>query len=199
MTRESFEIYFRHLREGGVIAVTSHNDYYDASSLLRGMADLFGAKVACIPTVKTADCDSSLGFALISRSDAVFESEPIKSRISPWPDGGTTPFAGAKGTVMEGGFRAPAIIRWPGKVTASTIQNGIFSGLDWLPTLVSAAGYQGDIAGDLRAGKQLGGTTYKVYLDGYNQMNLLTGKGPSARHEIWYFAETTLGVRGDCD
>ncbi len=111
-----------------------------------------------------------------------------------WPDGGTTPFAGAKGTVMEGGFRAPAIIRWPGKVPANTIQNGIFSGLDWFPTLVSAAGYQGDIAGDLRAGKQLGGTTYKVYLDGYNQMNLLTGKGPSARHEIWYFAETTLGA-----
>jgi hypothetical protein len=78
------------LREGGVIAVTSHNDYYDASSLLRGMADLFGAKVVWIPTVKTADCDSNLGFALISRDNAIFESEPIKSRTSPWPDGGTS-------------------------------------------------------------------------------------------------------------
>ena len=109
-----------------------------------------------------------------------------------WPDGGTTPFAGAKGTVLEGGFRAPAIIRWPGKVPANTIQNGIFSGLDWFPTLVAAAGIPTSPA-DLRV-PQLGGTTYKVHLDGYNQMDLLTGKGPSARHEIYYFAESTLGA-----
>jgi len=111
-----------------------------------------------------------------------------------WPDGGNTPFAGAKGTVLEGGFRVPAIIRWPGKVPAGKIENGIFSGLDWFPTLVSAAGYQGDIAADLRAGKDLNGVTYKVHLDGYNQLPVLTGKGPSARHELYYFAESTLGA-----
>jgi len=48
-----------------------------------------------------------------------------------WPDGGTTPFAQSKGTVMEGGFRVPCILRWPGHVTADSVQNGIFSGLDW--------------------------------------------------------------------
>ncbi|MGR9346252.1 arylsulfatase [Rhizobium leguminosarum] len=110
-----------------------------------------------------------------------------------WPDGGQTPFAGGKGTVMEGGFRAPMIIRWPGKVPAGKVENGIVSGLDWFPTFVAAAGNP-NIADELKAGKQLGGQTYKVYLDGYNQTDLITGKGPSKRHEVFYFAETTLGA-----
>ncbi|MET0446353.1 MAG: arylsulfatase [Pseudorhodoplanes sp.] len=111
-----------------------------------------------------------------------------------WPDGGQTPFAGGKGTAMEGGFRAPMILRWPGKVPAGKVENGIVSGLDWFPTLVTAAGYQGDINEDLKKGKQLGDRTYKVYLDGYNQMDLITGKGPSKRNEILYFTESTLSA-----
>ena len=110
-----------------------------------------------------------------------------------WPDGGQTPFAGGKGTVMEGGFRAPMIIRWPGKVPAGKVENGIVSGLDWFPTFVAAAGNP-NIAEELKKGKHLGDRTYKVYLDGYNQMDLITGKGPSKRNEIFYFAETTLGA-----
>ena len=57
-----------------------------------------------------------------------------------WPDGGQTPFAGGKGTGLEGGFRVPAMVRWPGKVPAGKVENGIVSGLDWFPTLVAAAG-----------------------------------------------------------
>jgi arylsulfatase A-like enzyme len=110
-----------------------------------------------------------------------------------WPDGGQTPFAAGKGTVMEGGFRVPAIIRWPGKVPAGKVENGIISGLDWFPTFVAAAGNP-NIAEELKAGKDLGGTKFKVHLDGYNQLDLITGKGPSARNEIWYFAESTLGA-----
>jgi arylsulfatase A-like enzyme len=110
-----------------------------------------------------------------------------------WPDGGQTPFAGGKGTVLEGGFRSPCIVRWPGKVPAGKVENGIFSGLDWFPTFVAAAGNP-NIADDLKKGKQLGDRTYKVHLDGYNQMDLITGKGPSNRHEIFYFAEGTLGA-----
>ena len=110
-----------------------------------------------------------------------------------WPDGGQTPFAGGKGTVMEGGFRAPMILRWPGKVPAGKVENGITSGLDWFPTLVAAAGNP-NIAEELKKGKQLGDRTYKVYLDGYNQMDLITGKGPPKRNEIFYFAESTLGA-----
>lgn len=110
-----------------------------------------------------------------------------------WPDGGQTPFAGGKGTVMEGGFRVPALIRWPGKIPAGKVENGIFSGLDWFPTFVAAAGNP-NIVDELKKGKQIGGTTYKVHLDGYDQTDVLTGKGPSKRHEIFYFAESTLGA-----
>ena len=110
-----------------------------------------------------------------------------------WPDGGQTPFAGGKGTVMEGGFRVPMILRWPGKVPAGKVENGLISGLDWFPTFVAAGGNP-NIAEELRKGKQLADRTYKVYLDGYNQMDLITGKGPSKRNEIFYFAEGTLGA-----
>src|SRR5947208_1349758 len=110
-----------------------------------------------------------------------------------WPDGGQTPFAGGKGTVMEGGFRAPCIARWPGKIPAGKVENGIFSGLDWFPTLVAAAGDPG-IVEELKKEKTLGDTSFKVHLDGYDQTDLLTGKGPSKRHEIFYFAEGTLGA-----
>ena len=110
-----------------------------------------------------------------------------------WPDGGQTPFAGGKGTAMEGGFRCPAIIRWPGKVPAGKVENGIISGLDWFPTFAAVAGNT-TIAKDLLTGKQLGDRTYKVHLDGYDQTDLITGKGPSHRHEIFYFTESTLGA-----
>jgi len=110
-----------------------------------------------------------------------------------WPDGGQTPFAGGKGTAMEGGFRVPMIIRWPGKVPAGKVENGIVSGMDWFPTFVAAAGNP-NITQELLKGKQLGDRTYKVHLDGYNQMNLITGKGPSNRHEIYYLTESTLAA-----
>jgi len=110
-----------------------------------------------------------------------------------WPDGGQTPFAMAKGTVMEGGFRTPAIIRWPGHVPANTIQNGIFSGLDWMPTFLDAAG-NAQIKDQLLKGLKVGDRTYRNHLDGYDQMDAITGKGPSARHEIYYFGESTLGA-----
>jgi arylsulfatase len=110
-----------------------------------------------------------------------------------WPDGGQTPFAGGKGTVMEGGFRAPCILRWPGRVPAGKVENGIVSGLDWFPTFVAAAGNP-NIVDELKSGKQLGTRSYKVHLDGYNQIDLITGRGPSKRNEVWYFAEATLGA-----
>ncbi|MDZ4730209.1 MAG: arylsulfatase [Xanthomonadales bacterium] len=110
-----------------------------------------------------------------------------------WPDGGQTPFAGAKGTALEGGFRVPCMVRWPGKVPAGKVENSIVSGLDWFPTFVAAAGNP-NIVDELKAGTQLSGTNYRVHLDGYNQLDLITGKGPSKRHEILYFTESTLGA-----
>ncbi len=110
-----------------------------------------------------------------------------------WPDGGQTPFFGGKGTGYEGGFRAPAMIRWPGHVPANSVQNGIISGLDWFPTLVAAAGNP-NIKEELARGKQIGGRTYKNYLDSYNQLDMITGKGLSARHEVLYFTESNLAA-----
>jgi len=114
------------------------------------------------------------------------------AEVFTWPDGGQTPFKGTKGTSYEGGFRVPCIIRWPGHVKAGMVENGIFSGLDWLPTLAAAAGNP-DITAQLLKGVKLGDRTYKNHLDGYDQMALLEGKGPSARHELFYFAGPRLG------
>jgi arylsulfatase A-like enzyme len=115
------------------------------------------------------------------------------AEVYTWPDGGTTPFSGAKGEVTEGSFRVPAIIRWPDHVKPDTVSNGIMSGLDWFPTLVAAAG-NSQINDQLLQGAKLGDTTYKVHLDGYDQTDLITGAGPSKRHEVWYFAQTNLGA-----
>jgi hypothetical protein len=78
-------------------------------------------------------------------------------------------------------------------VKPGTVSNGIMSGLDWFPTLVAAAGNP-DINSQLLKGAKLGDRSYKVHLDGYDQTDMLTGNGPSKRHEIWYFAQTKLGA-----
>src|SRR5712675_1895029 len=142
-----------------------------------------------------AQLDDDIGIVLKKIKDMGVDDNTIVvfttdngTEVFTWPDGGQTPFAQSKGTVMEGGFRVPCMIRWPGKVPAGKVENGIMSGLDWFPTFVAAAGNP-NIAEELKKGKQLGDKTYKVYLDGYNQMDLITGKGPSARHSVFYFTE----------
>ena len=147
-----------------------------------------------------AQMDDSIG-ALLKKIDDIGETNNTivifttdnGAEVFTWPDGGMTPFKNTKGTVGEGGFRVPAIIRWPGQVKPGSVENGIFSGLDWLPTLAAAAGNP-NITDQLLKGVQLGDRTYKNHLDGYNQMDLLTGKGPSKRHEIFYFGGANLGA-----
>lgn len=115
------------------------------------------------------------------------------AEVFTWPDGGMTPFRATKGTVFEGGFRVPCIARWPGHIKQGVVENGIFSGLDWFPTLLAAADNP-NITDQLLKGVKLGDRTYKNHLDGYNQLNLLLGKGPSARHEVFYFGGPHLGA-----
>src|SRR4029077_11959351 len=115
------------------------------------------------------------------------------AEVFTWPDGGMTPFKGTKGTSYEGGFRVPAIIRWPGKIKPGTVENNIFSGLDWLPPLANASGNP-DIKVQLLKGVKLGDPTYKNHLDGYDQMDLLLGNGSGARHELFYFGGPKLGA-----
>jgi arylsulfatase len=144
--------------------------------------------------------DDSVG-ALMQHLDDIGEADNTififstdnGAEVFTWPDGGMTPFKGTKGTSYEGGFRVPCIVRWPNRVKAGSVQNGLFSSLDWFPTLLGATGNTG-ITGQLLQGVKLGDRTYKNHLDGYNQCDLLQDKGPSARDEYFYFVESNLGA-----
>jgi arylsulfatase A-like enzyme len=103
-----------------------------------------------------------------------------------WPDGGTAPFRGEKGTTWEGGFRVPALARWPGTVKPGTVINDITAHEDWMPTLLAAAGVA-DVKGRLLQGHQAGDKTFRVHLDAYDMTDLLSGKSPGARNEILFF------------
>jgi arylsulfatase len=170
-----------HLSDKYAKLQTPANGWYEYEAGMAQLDDIVGSVMKKLDDLGVAD-DTIL----------VFTTDNGAENFT-WPDGGQTPFAGAKGTVMEGGMRVPCIARWPGKVPAGKVENGIMSGLDWFPTLVSAAG-DSAIADELKKGKSLGDTHFKVHLDGYDQTDLITGKGPSKRHEILYFAEGTLGA-----
>jgi arylsulfatase A-like enzyme len=104
-----------------------------------------------------------------------------------WPDAANSPFRSEKDSNWEGAFRVPALVRWPGHIKPGSVTNGMFSGLDWFPTLMAAVG-DTTIKDRLLKGTQVGGKTFKVHLDGYNQLPLLTGKtDKSARDEFYYF------------
>ncbi len=106
-----------------------------------------------------------------------------------WPDAGINPFRGEKNSNWEGGWRTPSMVRWPGHIEAGSVSNEIFSGMDWMPTLLAAAG-QDDIKEKLLNGYKIGDKTYKVHLDGYNMLPYLTGKEEKGRrHEIFYFSD----------
>ena len=119
--------------------------------------------------------------------------------LNEWPDAATSPFRGEKNTNWEGGYRVPAFIRLPGEIAPGSVSNEIMSHLDWVPTLMAAAG-DPDIVEKLRKGHRAGDIKYQVYLDGYNFVPHVTGKqakGP--RKEFIYFSDDALvtGVRVD--
>jgi arylsulfatase len=106
-----------------------------------------------------------------------------------WPDAGINPFRGEKNTNWEGGWRVPAMIRWPDNIEAGSISNEIFSGMDWMPTFVAAAGND-NLKEDLLSGVTENGRSYKVHLDGYNMLPYLTGEEETGRrHELFYFSD----------
>jgi arylsulfatase len=106
-----------------------------------------------------------------------------------WPDGGTTPFHGEKGTTWEGGFRVPLVVRWPGVIKPGTIYNDIISHEDWMPTFLAAAG-EPDAVEKLKKGHQANGKTFKVHADGYNFLPCVKGEVKQApRKSIMYFSQ----------
>lgn len=172
---------FTHLSDKYKKMMTPENGWYTEEA---GMAQLDDIVGAVLQKVKDMGIDNN--------TIIVFTTDNGAEVIS-WPDGGMTPFAGQKGMSLEGGMRVPAIIRWPGKVPAGKVENSIMSGLDWFPTLIAAAG-DANIVDELLKGKSLNGTNYKVHLDGYDQTPLITGAGPSKRHEVYYFIGSRLGA-----
>ena len=139
--------------------------------------DMVGALLKQLEDLKIAD------------NTIVIYSTDNGAETGTWPDGGTTPYHGEKGTTWEGGFRVPCIVRWPGVIKPGTIINDIMSQEDWMPTLLAAAG-EPDIVGKLKQGYQASGKTFKIHPDGYNFLPYFKGevkKGP--REEIYYFGQ----------
>jgi len=173
---------FTHLSDKYTKTMTPENNWTIQEAGMKEMDDMVGALLKKLDDLGIAD-----NTIIVVTSDNGAE-------VFSWPDGGMTPFRGTKGMVLEGGFRAPMVMRWPGKIKPGTVFNDIFSGLDFFPTFVAAAGGSKDIAADLKKGKKINGKKYKVHLDGYNQVDFLTGNSKSKRHEIFYFGEAKLGA-----
>jgi arylsulfatase len=109
--------------------------------------------------------------------------------MNTWPDAGMTPFRNEKNSNWEGAYRVPAIVRWPGHIPEGTVLNGIVSHTDWFVTLLAAAGAP-DIAERLQTGADLNGTTFRVHLDGHNQLDYLTGQTEqSPRRHFFYVSD----------
>jgi arylsulfatase len=126
----------------------------------------------------------------ITDNTIVFYSTDNGPHMNTWPDAGWSPFQGEKNTNWEGGWRVPAMVRWPGKIAEGSVTNEIVHHMDWLPTLLAAAGVPDIKEQLLEGGVQAIGREYKVHLDGYNILPLLTGKSEeSPRKEIFYFSD----------
>jgi len=125
----------------------------------------------------------------IADNTIVYYSTDNGPHLNTWPDAAMTPFRGEKNTNWEGGWRVPAMVRWPGKINKGVWSNEIMHHMDWLPTFLAAAG-EPDVKEKLLTGHSAIGRDYKVHLDGYNFLPYLTGQeaqGP--RKEIFYFSD----------
>ena len=108
--------------------------------------------------------------------------------MNTWPDAGMTPFRSEKNSNWEGAYRVPAMVRWPGQIEAGTVLNGIVSHSDWFVTFLAAAG--DPTSPNSSGGHELDGKEYKVHLDGYNQLDYLTGEvDESPRNYFFYLSD----------
>jgi arylsulfatase len=125
----------------------------------------------------------------ITDNTIVFYSTDNGPHYNTWPDAAATPFRGEKNTNWEGGWRVPAMVRWPGKIKPDSISNEIMHHMDWFPTFVAAAG-DDSIKEKLLKGQKLDDKSFKVHLDGYNFLPFLTGEEDKGRRrEIFYFSD----------
>ena len=117
------------------------------------------------------------------------------AELALWPDGGYTPYRGEKNSNWEGGYRVPMMVRWPDQIEAGQVSNEIIAMMDWMPTLMAAAGND-TIKEDLKKGKRIGGKNYKVHLDGYNFLPHFTGKTDKGPREEFIYTSDTGDIVG---
>jgi arylsulfatase len=110
-----------------------------------------------------------------------------------WPDGANTPFRSQKDTNWEGAWRVPAFLRWPGKIKAGSVLNGIMNHQDMLPTLLAAAG-DPDINKKLLTGHKVGSKTFRVHIDGFNLLPYLTGQVKESPRTSFFYISDDGGV-----
>jgi arylsulfatase A-like enzyme len=58
----------------------------------------------------------------------------------------TWPFTGRKTELLEGGLRIPSLISWPAAIPQGLTSNQVSISMDWVPTLLAAAGATADPA-----------------------------------------------------
>jgi arylsulfatase len=157
---------------------SGHSAYADA---LMQLDDLVGKTLAAIDDLGIRDNT----IVLFTSDNGV--------NLSHWPDAGTPAFHGEKGLTWDGGFRVPMLVRWPGHIPAGAWTGEFMTSEDWFPTLMEAAG-DPDVKQKLLQGEKVGDETFKVHLDGYDQMDMLTRKGPSKRHAFLFYGDTDLNA-----
>jgi len=97
----------------------------------------------------------------------------------------TWPFTGKKSELLEGGLRIPAIVRWPAQIRAGKVSDQVMMTMDWLPTLLEAAGTQPDAA---------------FPSDGMSLLVALTADAPSVpRRLYWRFHANAQRAMRDGD
>ncbi len=152
------------------------------------------------------DHDKNVGTVLaklkelgLEKNTIVIYSTDNGPHMNTWPDGGMTPFRNEKNSNWEGAYRVPAMVRWPGKIPAGAVSNAIMSHMDWMPTLLAAAGDK-EIKEKLKKGFNANGRSFKNHLDGFDFLPYLTGETKTPpRESFFYFSDDgdLTGVRYD--
>ena len=148
------------------------------------------------------DHDGNVGTVLkalddlgIANDTFFFYSTDNGPHMNSWPDGGMTPFRNEKNSNWEGAYRVPAMVRWPGRIKPGQVSNELVAHHDWLPTLAAVAG-EPQVTDKLLKGYAVGGTTYKVHLDGYNLLPYLTGQAQKSPRESFIYINDDQQVTG---
>jgi arylsulfatase len=114
--------------------------------------------------------------------------------LDAYPDAGTTPFRGEKGSAFEGGWRVPAIMWWPNHIPAGAQYGEMMSHIDCWSTLAAMAGITPPPHGEMadNNGKP-------IYFDSIDNSAYILGKSSHSARDSWVYidGEVFQGIRAD--